>query len=49
MLAPAEPVARASGACAEKSLASPANGQGEMGGVAGLEADGILSEFQYEI
>jgi hypothetical protein len=49
MLAPAELVARASGACAEKSLASPANGRGEMGGVARPEAHGILSEFQYEI
>ena len=38
-LAHAEHVARASGECAESSLASPADGQGEMGGVAGPEAD----------
>jgi len=48
MLAPAEHVARASGVCAERSLASPADEQEEMGGVARLEAGEILSELQYE-
>jgi hypothetical protein len=49
MPAPAEHVARASRACAEGSLAGPADRQGEMSGVARLELDEILSVLQYEI